>query len=145
MLPNEPESLDSMKARLDAALSVVYDAAEIEAGRGKRPGELRQHVFDFEDGIRCIASLDRQINGHVYLHMSFSTIDWHGLSLPGFFARVEQIPTDFWPDQILLPMQQFMTERAVHVIFDPPPSWKRFYETCAKTHDPAPKTGSSAG
>lgn len=145
MLPNQPESLEVMRERLPKALSVVYDAAEIEAGRGQRPGELRQHVFDFEDGIRCIASLDRQPNGHVYLHMSFSTIDWHGQSLPAFFARVEQIPTDFWPDQILLPMQQFMTPRAVHVIFDPPPSWKQFYETCAKLHEGTPKTGSSAG
>ena len=141
MLPNQPEKLDSMRARLPLALSVVYKAEEIEAGRGTRPGELRQHVFDFEDGIRCIVSLDRQPNSHVYLHMSFSTIAWEGQSLPAFFARVEQIPVDFWPDQILLPVQQFMTPRAVHVIFDLPSSWKQFYEVCNAV---TLKTGSSA-
>jgi len=141
MLPNQPEKLEVMLKRLPAALSCVYNAQDIERGLGQRPGEKRQHVFDFEDGIRCIASLDRQTDGRVYLHMSFSTVDWNGLSLPGFFARVEQIPVDFWPDTILLPVQQFMTPRAVHVIYDPPADWKRFYEVCAST----PKTASSAG
>jgi hypothetical protein len=141
MLPNQPEKLEDMRKRLPAALSCVYNAEDIERGVGQRPGEKRQHVFDFEDGIRCIASLDRQPDGHIYLHMSFSTIDWHGQSLPAFFARVEQIPVDFWPDTILLAVQQFMTPRAVHVIYDPPHDWKRFYEVCAGT----PKTASSAG
>ena len=130
-----------MRARLPVALSCVYNVQDVERGTVKRPGELRQHVFDFEDGIRCIASLDRQTDGHVYLHMSFSLTDWHGMNLPQFFGRVEQIAVDFWPDTILLPVQQFMTPRAVHVIYDPPHDWKRFYEVCAST----PKTASSAG
>lgn len=141
MLPNQPEKLEVMRTRLPQALSVVYDAAEIEAGRGQRPGELRQHVFDFEDGIRCTVSLDRQTDGHVYLHLSFGAADWTCLSLPLFLGRVEQIAVDFWPDTILLAVQQFMTPRAVHVIYDPPCAWKRFYEVCAST----PKTASSAG
>jgi len=94
-MPNQPEALDVMRARLPLALSVVYKAEEIEAGRGTRPGELRQHVFDFEDGIRCIVSLDRQPNSHVYLHMSFTRL--RGRAELARFLRRGADSSGFWP------------------------------------------------
>lgn len=132
-----------MRARLPAALSLIYDTEEIEAGRGTRPGEQRQHVFDFEDGVRCILSLDAYpaekpcLPKRVMLHMSFSSHG--GINFMEFFNRVEAIPAEFWPDTVLLPVQQFMTPYAVHVVFDIPRDWKRFYEVST------PKTASSAG
>ena len=53
MLPFEPESVESMKARYPAA--VADDAiCRVIDGKvvGKRPGEQRRHVFDFADGLR---------------------------------------------------------------------------------------------
>jgi len=149
MTPYFAENLDAMRARLPAALSRTYDALEIEAGRLIRPGEQRQHVFDFEDGIRCIVSLDVYPEDsastlparRVLLHMSFSSQLWIKLNIDEFFARTEAIPTEFWPDTMLVLVNRFMTEQALHLIFDVPRDWKRFYEVCAST----PKTASSAG
>lgn len=141
MLPFEPESLESMRLRLLAAISCVYDADEIEKHNGIRPGEQRQHVFDFENGIRCICSLDRYPDGVVLLHMSFSTGRWEGMSIFQFFDRVEHIPTEFWPDTLLVEFKRFMTPCACHVIYQIPPEWKRFYKACGAKR----KTVSSAG
>jgi len=138
MLPFEPERLESMRARLPAALSVVYEAGAVSLG-GQRPGELRQHVFDFEDGVRCVFSLDR--DGPItFLHMSFSCQEWTKLQLISFLNRVEAIPVEFWPDTLLLELKRFQTPRAVHVAFEIPPGWDRFFKVCEST----PRTGSSA-
>jgi hypothetical protein len=143
MLPFEPQALEALRARLPAALSCVYDTQAVERGDIVRPGALRKHVFDCIDGMRCIVSLDRQWSGNVYLHMSFSTTQPES-SLPSFLQRMEQLVVDFWPDTILLAIQQFMTAHAVHVIYEPPSEWKRFYAVCAPSDAPQ-KTDSSAG
>jgi hypothetical protein len=78
MLPHEPESVESMLARFPKALEPVYATEAIREGRMPRPGQVRAHVFDFEDGVRMIASmdLDEGINGpDPFLHLSFSRRD----------------------------------------------------------------------
>lgn len=67
----QPESLDAMRDRWDAALAPVWDVRAMMEGQD-RPGLNREHVFDFEDGNRFIVSRDRQLNGDVMLHVSVS-------------------------------------------------------------------------
>jgi hypothetical protein len=58
VLPFKPETIEDLRARYQSALTTIFDIAEIEAG-GVRPGQLRRHVFDCEDGIRLLISRDR--------------------------------------------------------------------------------------
>lgn len=72
-LPFQPESIDQLRARFDAALETVFDYRDCdpnEANRvgpsfferpelqGRRPGAQRKHVFDYPDGFRLIISRD---------------------------------------------------------------------------------------
>lgn len=139
MLPFEPESLESIRARLPQALSVVYNYEIIESG-GQRPGEQRRHVFDFKDGIRCILSIDEGEQTVRHLHLSFSLHDYNWMSVAQFMHRMSVIPTEFWPDTLLVPIARFQTPRAIHFAFDLPPSFNQFLKVCVDT----PKTASSA-
>jgi len=131
-----------MRARLPAALSVVYDY-DVDRAMAECPGEQRQHVFDFEEGIRCVISIDRDrdgILGRPFLHLSFSC-DWSKTEQIGhFLRRIEMIPVEFWPDTVLLELKHFMTPCAVHFIYEVPLDWQRFLKAC----ESIPKTGSSA-
>jgi hypothetical protein len=71
MLPAEPESLEIIKARFPKALEPVWRISKIVKPGAKRPGLYREHVFDFEDGIRMIASRDTD-GKETWLHLSFS-------------------------------------------------------------------------
>jgi hypothetical protein len=67
-LPFKPETVDKLAERFDKALDSVVNVEQL----GKmRPGMNRKHVFDFEDGLRMIVSVDdfQQIR---YLHLSGS-------------------------------------------------------------------------
>ena len=67
MLPFEPESLDSLKARYQAAVEPV-----LEVNVGASPGSKRQHVFDFEFGLRVIVGRLRFPDGVVFVHFTAS-------------------------------------------------------------------------
>lgn len=140
MLPFEPEKLESMRARLPQALSVVYNYEIIESG-GQRPGEQRQHVFDFEDGIRCILSVDEGQQTPRHLHMSFSLHDYNWMTVAQFMHRMNVIPTEFWPDTILVTIARFQTPRAIHFAFEYPSSFMPFLKLCGEKQ----KTVSFAG
>lgn len=105
MLPFQPETLEAIKRRLPAA----YCMSEC-------PGGLREHVFDFEEGVRCIISLQKV--DEIYLHVSFSP--HKSCSLPVFLQRVDQIPTELWPDTILVEVWSNMTNRAIHCFYKVP-------------------------
>jgi hypothetical protein len=70
-LPQEPESLEKMKARFPAALAEFVDAEEIVRNPAKAPSKNRKHVFDFADGMRLIVSTDI-IEKKVLVHVSVS-------------------------------------------------------------------------
>ena len=53
MLPFEPESIKALKARGDEALEHLFYTSEADT---RQPDLLRTHVFDFEDGLRIVAS-----------------------------------------------------------------------------------------
>jgi hypothetical protein len=70
-LPFQPETTEQLKARFEKAMETVYDADAIMNESTDRPVLHREHVFDFEDGIRLIISKDKTM-GRVYLHVSAS-------------------------------------------------------------------------
>jgi hypothetical protein len=73
--PFQPENLDAMRARWAYALSPVYDFKKCISGEQTPPGLERKHLFDFEDGVRMIVSLENNLptNEQVMssLHISF--------------------------------------------------------------------------
>jgi hypothetical protein len=69
-LPFQPESQERITARWRAAFSPIYDLRCSAPELKVRPGLLRRHVFDFDNGMRLIASrelLDEGIFDHVSL------------------------------------------------------------------------------
>jgi hypothetical protein len=78
MLPNEPETLESLQARFQAALEPVYCQDDFNPNKHDpakmplRSGQQRKHVFDCEDGMRLIISRDRYEDGGVDVHVSAS-------------------------------------------------------------------------
>jgi len=67
----EPEKKESLKARFMAALGRVYDVAKIVDHESDRPGQHRENVFDFEDGVRLIISAE-SFDGSMFFHVSGS-------------------------------------------------------------------------
>lgn len=85
MLPTLTESVAALRARYSAAISRTFEVVDLASGRGQRPGESRDHVFDFEDGVRLIISRERFPSGEVVVHFSAS-VDT---------ARVGQVGAEF--------------------------------------------------
>lgn len=54
----EPESVESARARYPAALREVYDPLVVLREKQVPPSKKRSNVFDFEDDIRMIISVD---------------------------------------------------------------------------------------
>ena len=87
--------MESLKARLQNALDDVYDVSKIEAG-APRPGQSRQHVFDTEQGVRMIVSVDKPaVDEPPVLHISFSLIDPlpPGMTLEKFGDLIDSLPS----------------------------------------------------
>ena len=74
-LPWEPEIDDMLQGRFDKAMERVYDIEDMMSQdlADDRPGVKREHVFDFQDGIRMIISKDRTAKGRTFLHVSGSS------------------------------------------------------------------------
>lgn len=69
-LPFEAQSVDQMRARWNESKKYFY-VYETIANGGIRPGEVRANVFDFEGGLRVIASVEKKDDKR-YLHLSAS-------------------------------------------------------------------------
>lgn len=121
MLPFEPETLESIRARMPAALEELYTLEAVEADEQLPPGAQRRHVFDFEDGIRMAVSVDKNADTESMLHLSFSLWPGHPMAIPHFVERVKSLPLEIWPDTILLLLEVVSAGRAVHLFFEVPP------------------------
>lgn len=79
MLPFIPEPLDQLQKRFKSAVSKPVNAVYAIAHPEESPGNSRQHVFDFTDGIRLIISRDYTGNDEVF-HVSASVeeVIWKG-------------------------------------------------------------------
>ena len=77
MLPFEPESIESLKARYPEAMKDTYDPNDIKDDPTQSPGKQRKHVFDFEDGLRLIASRDQMKESELdpITHYSVSVVE----------------------------------------------------------------------
>lgn len=117
-LPFQPESRESMLARFAAAVT-----PDVDFNRQPKPGELplaedRKHVFDFPEGIRLIASVDRDGNVRM-LHLSF-----------GIHPACTQVPSIEALKRLAYqwaavfvglkePMDNVLTHRAFHLFYEP--------------------------
>jgi hypothetical protein len=70
-LPFQAESDESAKARVPAALRRVFVLEDLR-DPSQRPGLLREHVFDFQDGMRMIVSREDWAAQGIKVHCSFS-------------------------------------------------------------------------
>ena len=70
-LPHVAESLEKLKARYSDAILITWLPSETMVDR---PGLHREHVFDFDQGIRLIISKEiiKQYGNKEYLHFSAS-------------------------------------------------------------------------
>lgn len=126
MLEFKPESLESMRCRLPAALSTTYDVEALQAHRGKPPCKLRQHVFDYEDGIRCVLAVDRY-RDKLILHLAYCVRQVNpDMTLRHFLSRIEAIPVEFWPDTLLLLMERVQTKNVTHELYEFPSAFRLF-------------------
>ncbi len=70
----EAQPITALAARYQKALEGVFTQARVQAG--ERPGLIRAHVFDFENGLRLIISRDETYKGpEGHLHVSASVED----------------------------------------------------------------------
>jgi hypothetical protein len=58
ILPFEPEPLESLQARFPKALERIW-VVPSNGDMPDRPGMHREHLFDFESGLRLLISIDR--------------------------------------------------------------------------------------
>lgn len=118
-LPFQPETIEQIKARWSLALVGVYDQQLCANGDQIAPGAQRRHVFDFEDGLRVVASVDRIVHGRAggrhsdELHLSF------GMYRPigNFMERAQEVISMFVNQR---PLTMFKTDRATHFWFELP-------------------------
>lgn len=74
MLDFNPQPLDVLRLRYEAAITEIVDIDAVAHGDAVRPGQLRKHVFDFDIGLRLIISRERRSTGEIGVHISAS---WH--------------------------------------------------------------------
>lgn len=110
-----PESVERLIARFPEALEPTYDPQEIAARKVTRPGQQRKHVFDFEDGVRCIASHEMH-NGRKVLHMSFS-LSANSYVRVDNFMRVALAKAGMLQRKAVAPIYRELSEVAIHFVF----------------------------
>jgi hypothetical protein len=82
----EPESIESARERFEVAIEPIFDAYSL------RPVLSRQHVFDFDDGVRLVVTRDR-MGAEFRIHISASIapgFDEKWASGEGFLESVQQ-------------------------------------------------------
>lgn len=74
VLPFQPETIASARRRFPRALREASNPLELIEGKGIPPSINRVNVFDFEDGIRMIVSLDDLvISKKIHVSASYTT------------------------------------------------------------------------
>lgn len=71
ILPFIPEPIEQLKARFPICLVKIWNPKNINAG-GKRPGQSRDYVFDFESGLRLLISKTAFFPHDISVHISAS-------------------------------------------------------------------------
>ena len=75
MIPFTPEPLDQLRARYLAALVRVFYSRKVATAEEERPGQIRTHVFDYNEdelGIRFVISRENDPELGLVIHFSAS-------------------------------------------------------------------------
>jgi hypothetical protein len=83
------------------------------AGVGPFPGTQRRHVFDFENGVRMIVSVDSDGETEM-LHFSFGMSPGCKVGGKAFVVFAEGVIKEFWKLDYVT-VHKELTERAVHL------------------------------
>lgn len=86
-VPLNPEPIDALRRRFPAAIAEVIAHEDIFSGRRPAPSGEPAHVFDTEDGLRLIVSMERLQDGCVGTHISASFHTLEGAGLPWHDAQ----------------------------------------------------------
>lgn len=71
-VPLRPESIEQLRARYPQAIAEMIQQLDVLAGAKPAPSGDPVHVFDTEDGLRLIISLEQTPKGRVGVHLSAS-------------------------------------------------------------------------
>ena len=112
IVPFKAEPLKDLQARYPQALDFVYDSDAMRDSNAIRPGEVAAKLFDFEDGLRLLISLERRPQGTV-LHLSSSFEA--GTELYHFFEKETATKS---PTQIMELFIEMTKERFVELSGD---------------------------
>jgi hypothetical protein len=117
LVPFKAEPLKDLQARYPQALDFVYDSDAMRDSNAIRPGEVAAQLFDFEDGLRLLISLERRPQGTVlHLSSSFETES----ELYGFFRKETETKS---PTQVMELFIEMTRRRFIELSGDaqPPP------------------------
>lgn len=117
-LPFEPETEDQIFQRFGPALFPMVPLDDVFAGRLPRPGTQRRHVFDFQDGMRMIASTDFD-RTHCFVHLSFSSCVTvkNKAEYLAFSARMQERVCRLADSPTITPVATETTAAAIHLYF----------------------------
>lgn len=132
-IPVKPEPLAALKARFPKAIEKPFDCVAIseammdgiERGKPMTPGQHAECVFDFENGVRMIASLDicpmevgdKVVRGPAALHLSFSCRPDSFKDAEAFVKHTSELVQEFVPGKKRICEQ--WTPCARHLYFQP--------------------------
>lgn len=122
MLPIKPETMQQMKARFGKAIAEPVDAEAVIKGVTSAPSSNRDHVFDFEDGMRLCVSVDRVLDTE-FLHVSASGSDEYqqtikGEGIKGMMEDVFLRLAAMWGRQPKQPSGVRMSNGVLHMMFE---------------------------
>lgn len=104
-----------MQARFPVVLKHVVD---MEAAT-RSPHSMREHIFDFSDGVRVMAVLEKA-RTKVMLHFYVGTLEGIcQLSLQGFEQAANKRPFEI-AGQNLNVFDRWVDDHAYHLVCDPP-------------------------
>ncbi len=128
-LPFAPEPVETLRLRFPAALAREISIPEMERAvtGAEVPATLtRLHTFDFDSGIRMIASLDNLLPLGKFVHLSFGICEsyahlWKGAIAPcGRFEPFCHELARTFAGQTQPPYYRNLSSRAYHLYFRAP-------------------------
>lgn len=127
MLPFAPEPIEQMQARFADALTPVYDVRVLmrQTNPSDSIGKKRKHVFDFEDGIRLIVSMETDPESSItrvaYLHASMSSFNGLKMNRTDVTAFCTRLLTEMSQGRLLDPHVQVSEGGIPHFFYDSKP------------------------
>jgi len=117
-LPFEPEPLESLRARYSEAVKGITNPKVVERNPSRAPSKKRKHVFDFEDGLRLVVSVD-QYQGVRVTHYSASMYPDNPHDVMDFIRLVLDHINEVRPEPMMGQVVSKIAGRGiVHIFYD---------------------------